>query len=200
MWRTQEGDRVLRGEEATLFQQGLSNLVFYITGFGLDEDDESDTDDWDVGVRVFDALSRHEKLGILEHVAHALLVKSVKWPPLTAVGEGAVAAVYYHLLGDVETEIDEGGTGSRQLMLAAATECDLDDDLPALDSGEFEEWRDVVELLMDRILWDRDWEEEFVKLDDPPEVARQVRDFVRIDPDLLHGCSTRPKPGTTKAH
>lgn len=187
MWRTPEGNRVLKGAEAILFQRGLAELVFWI-GF-YDGDDNSTT-----GVRVFDALIRPQKLAVLEQVARALLVKNVACPPLTAVAEGTIGAVYYQVLDYIDVEIDEGRLDVRRLTRAACKERRLKRDLPNLKSVDTEAWRDAVESLMDQVLWDRDWEEEFIKPDDHPDLAQTVRQFARIDPDYYTAVPPDPTP------
>jgi hypothetical protein len=93
---------------------------------------------------VFDRLASPEKLAVLEQVARALLVKRVPLPRHTAVNEGAMAAVYYQLLIDLEVEIDEGRKGVRRLIRRACESCDLADSLPPLRSRKLHEWRDQL--------------------------------------------------------
>ena len=124
MWRAEVGNRVLTGAEAELFREGLCSLVDW-------------TEEWPenaVGLRVFDQLSQPEKLAILDEVSRALLVKRVPCPIHTAVNEGAIAAIYYQIAGDVQLEIDEGRADLRKLILQACRECDLKDGLPRLRS------------------------------------------------------------------
>src|SRR5688572_15324641 len=98
MWRTEEGNRVLKGAEAALFREGLYSLVDW-------------TEEWPehpIGVRLFDQLNQGEKLAILDEVSRALIVRRVRCPVHTAVNEGTIAAIYYQIANDVQVEIDEG--------------------------------------------------------------------------------------------
>ena len=185
MWRTPEGVRVLSDVEAKLFLAGLSSLVGW-----LDEDEE-----WESGVKVFDRLSMPEKLALLEHVAVALLEDQGEPPKQTAVSEGAIAAVYAQLITKVDVELDDpsGGTATCDTVRKAAIAVGLDEFLPTA-GGARSAWRDLLELLLDRILWDRDWMEDWVKPDDPPEVAKWVRDFADIDADYYSAVAPDPNP------
>lgn len=200
MWRTETGDRVLRGAEAACFQWGIERLVCEFTDrlSSPGGDVLPEFEDHHVGVRVFDRLSGPERLAILEHVARALLVKSVPCPELTAVAEATIAAVYHQLFGEIDLEIDDARTDLRALLLAAAGECDYDeeggDPLPALNSDDPEPWRDLIEYLMFRILWDEDWQHEYVKPDDPPHVAEQIRAMARIDASYYTAVPPDPNP------
>lgn len=191
MWWTQEGNRVLRGAEAALFQEGLSSLVYWIGDF-------DDADGWPTGVQVFDRLSRPEQLAILEQVGRGLLVKRMPSPPLTAVNEGAIAAIYHNLMSEVEIEIDEGRRDVRRLIRAALKETGLTEEMPTLKSEEMAEWRFAIEGLVERILWDSDWAHEFVKPDDPPEMAQEIRAFGGIDEDYYIAVAPDPNPAQLK--
>lgn len=198
MWRTEIGDRGLKGTEAEVFQWGLERLVAEFTGLLWSDDDELEFEEYNVGVRVFDALSGPEKLAILEHVAHALLAKSVACPQHTAVAEGAIAAVYHQLVGEVEVGIDEEDTELRKLLLTAARECGFEEDgetsLPAEDCDDHEAWCELIEYLMFRILWDTDWENEHINPDDLPERVQKIREFAGIEPEYYTAVPSDPNP------
>lgn len=187
MWPTQLGDRVLRGAEGKLFQHGLSSLVFY-----QEQDAEND---YPVGVPVFDRLSLPEKLATLEQVAQALLVEDVPNPELTAVTEGTVAAIFAQLVDDIQSEIDEGGSRARKLARSAARASEYDDEsIPQRDCTDIDEWEELIELLMDNIFWDRDWQEEFIEPDDPPDLADHVRDRMNITVEYYTAAAPDPPP------
>jgi len=184
LWRTEIGNRVLNGAEAGLFREGLYSLVDW-------------TEDWPehpIGVSVFDQLSQTEKLAILDEVSHALLVKRIRCPVHTAVNEGTIAAIYYQIANNVQVEIDEGRTDLRKLVRKACRECGLTEGLPSLRSDEFSEWRDAIDELMFRILWDTDWEDGFVEADDPPDKANAIREFMGTDADYYTAVPPDPNP------
>ncbi|MGA2496960.1 MAG: hypothetical protein ABSH20_04430 [Tepidisphaeraceae bacterium] len=185
MWHTPLGDRVLRGTEGKLFQGGLASLVDWL----------QETDgDYCVGVRVFDTLSLHERLAVLELVGRALLLEELPCPELTAVVEGAVAAVYEQVLIDVELEIEPGREQVRRLILATARVCEvLHADSPASGSNDMDEWSTLVDALTENI-WDRDWEGQFVEPDNPPDLAEHVRDMIGIIPEYYTDVPPDPSP------
>src|SRR3954463_7842305 len=98
MWRTQHGDRVLRGHEWLLFREGLADLWQWV------EDTSDSADGYETGVDVFDALQPAQKLALLALVGRALSDQSVAPPALSAVSEGAVAAVFGHILRALHEE------------------------------------------------------------------------------------------------
>jgi len=185
MWQTSNGDRVLRDAERALFMQGMSSLVDWI----------EDTVDWEVQVGVFDRLSKPEKLAIIEQVASALVLEDVPSPPLTAVGEGSVAAIYAQLKINVDLQIDGDEDGDeRRLIVRACNERGFADEVPSVDSINSEAWHEVIDALADEILWDRDWAEAWVQPDDSPERANNVRDLARIEPDYYSAVARDPSP------
>jgi hypothetical protein len=151
--------------------------------------------DHPVGVKVFDSLSYPERLAILEQAAQALLVEDVAAPELTAVLEGAVAAVYTSLTEEVEFEVVNGGLKLRRAVLAAAKELDLlDEDAPKLKSDDSLAWRDLVQAIADTIFWDTDWEVGFLEPDDPPELAEKIRETAGISDNYYTAVPPDPTP------
>ncbi len=191
MWHTPLGNRVLRGAEGKLFQTGLESLVSWIDEFG----DEP----YRVGVSVFDSLSRPEKLAILERAARALLLEEEPMPELTAVLEGAAAAVYAQVLFEVDVEIDEGGNTVRKLIRRAAKQCDvLHESSPGTDSDDVDGWHELVETVMDSVFWDRDWEVECIEPDDLPENAAYIQGEMGIASEYYSSVGPDPSDGQMK--
>jgi hypothetical protein len=187
MWRTPLGDRVLRGEEGRLLQNGLGALVDRLDEMGGDHG---------VGVGVFDGLSLPERLAVLEQVGRALLLEVVPCPELTAVVEGAVAAVYAQVLIDLEAEIDQGQDQVRRLIRAAAEASGVPhEDAPALDYADVDEWSEVLDALTDNTFWDRDWDEQNIDPDNPPELADFLRGVAGITLQYYTNVAPDPPPG-----
>lgn len=111
MWRTQYGDRALGGAEAKVFAEALLNLLVEITEF--------DFDDYELGIKCFDTLTFGQKIYVLATIANGLFRKDVKPVELTAVLEGAIAAVFEYLRHKIIIEIDESelGTDWRELLV-----------------------------------------------------------------------------------
>ncbi len=70
MWRTQHGDRILKGAEARVFAEALLNL--------LDEVTEFDFDDYELGIKCFDTLTFGQKISVLTTIGNGLFRKVLK--------------------------------------------------------------------------------------------------------------------------
>ena len=184
VWRTQLGERVLRGGEWELFREGISVLWDMVEDAPEDDPDET-------GVVAFDRLQRNQKLAMLALVGRALRDEKVPPPELTAVTEGTVAAVFQQILDGILFEIDiadpldptvrdlevaAGWTLWRRLCIGACcaamrpeTQQSLEPEiageeelfeswwegpLPDASSADEENWESVVEWLSGRVLWE----------------------------------------------
>jgi hypothetical protein len=192
MWHTPEGDRKLSGAEGRLLKAGLTGVVER-----LKEESSGHSDQCEYGIGVFDHQTWSQRLALLEQVATYLFSDTEDTLTLTAVNESAIGAIFEHLRSDVELEV-EAPYGSRvrirELVLAAYRESrarngyDTADDLdapcsPAAD--DLEVWSDLIESLADRVLWDRDYEMEYLFMDVDPDKARTMRDHLGIDADYF---------------
>ncbi len=107
MWRTQLGERTLRGCEWELFRQGL-------WAFWDDIEVAGDVPELcRTGVAVFDRLQQASKLAMIALVGKALSADDEPRPPLTALTEGTFAAIYATIRQEIEIEIDMGQEGPR---------------------------------------------------------------------------------------
>ncbi len=88
MWHTNCGDRTLESAKARLFAEALRDFVSEL---------EADEGDYDVGLEVFDRLTYGQKVSLLSIIAAGLLKPDEPIRKLTAVVEGAIAAVFDHL-------------------------------------------------------------------------------------------------------
>jgi hypothetical protein len=176
MWRTSEGNRILRGAEWELFRAGLAVIWDEI------EDCLVDDDSFSSGIAAFDNLQPNQKLALLASVGQALRDASVPMPELTAHCEATVAAVFECIWQSVELEMGlECDTGDpnalfwRQLVLAACREINetWEESLPAPDCDEPDVWEGLVDVLAERILWDSDFDMEEDFLDREPVSAEQ---------------------------
>lgn len=196
MWWTPDGDRVLQGAEWELFRHGLACLWDSV------EESFNDPSGFQTGVRVFDVLQPSQQLAMLALVGKALSDSTVPSPELTAHSEGAVAAVFQHILvlieleTDCQAEPDDQGNSSfwRELVLAAAIQGDEDWDEPLPDAqcDDLGEWDFVLECLSGRIFWDADYEMDKTFLDAPPPRRRAVMEQMGIDPDYFLAIAPDP--------
>lgn len=188
MWRTELGERILTDGEAALFRAGLASFIVHLN---RPEDVDSLMD---IGVSAFDRLTFPEKMAMLEIVARGLLDADVPCPQLSAVSEGALGAVYYHIMAQVELEIDENRRAFRPLIREACEAMGITEDLPKPNSKRVDAWLDCVEMLMDLIFFDRDWEQENVPLDASPEIAGEFKEYFGIDDDYYSAVAPDPSP------
>lgn len=190
-WRTQLGERHVVGAEATLLRSAIAFMHDVVEAENRDR-----ADAWDYGVPVFDNLEPASKLSLLADIGEALLYET-PLPPLTAIREGAVAAIFGAIRQLLELEIDaqnvqetsEDGDDHyfyRTLVLeitnsdeAAATDneedIDEEDALPTRESSDMSDWVWLVDAISERILWDEDYLYSDELLDAAPEQARRER-------------------------
>ena len=195
MWRMQDGNRVLTEAEWTLFQAGLGLLRD-----SIEEDIRAGTNDAETGVPVFDRLTPEQKLALLADTAHALYDPATPMPHHTAANEGAIAAVFSMIRGDLETELDIAGmegeekpTEIRRMLRAVGEGSeDREEPLPDETDTDAEEWDWLLEEFEGRIFWDTDFGlgDEFLDL--PPEEARAKLQYYGIDPDYYLAVPAEP--------
>lgn len=190
-WRTQLGERHAIGPEATLIRSAIAFM------HDLVEDEIRYRDhSWTFGVPVFDNLEPTSKLSLLADVGEALL-NETPLPPLTAIKEGAVAAIFGAIRQLIELEIDvqKGEEAApdgddrcvyRKLVLEiansdegedATVEEDIDDEegMPSAESTDMSDWEWLMDAISERILWDEDYLYADELLDAAPEQARRER-------------------------
>ncbi len=173
------------------------------------------------GVRVFDQLDPKTKLAMLAFVAIALRDEQGACPELTALSEGTFAAVYGVIRQWIELEIDMGRgdpstvsdeNSMRQLVLAALSEArtQCEDQFPSVgsdqdvreeytplllgpDAEDIGDWGDVLDELMDQVLWgDRDFDDADMMLDVDPDLGHGLKAHVGIDEDYFTGVAPEP--------
>jgi hypothetical protein len=72
-------------------------------------------------------------------------------------------------------EVMPPSTAIRQLLLACCFgEDDFEDSLPGVSSEDLEEWDLILEEVVDRILWDCDYQSSNDLMDLSPDVARSA--------------------------
>ena len=198
MWHTPDGDRMLLGAEATLIKVAITGIVE-----ALKEESGGYQDQLDYGIALFDELPDSQRLVLLEQVATYLLTSTSKTLELTAVNEAAIGAIFEHVQREIDREVADcqsSATAWRAVALAAYRGCfceeegeseeveewDEVDFVPSsVDSVDRGQWRELLESLIDRILWDRDYELAATFLDAPPSESRTLKDMLGIDADYF---------------
>jgi hypothetical protein len=210
MWHTgvedtdRNGDRVLVGAELTVFAHGVASIVDLVyetlRTVSLDApltDDELDTPISgfvDTSVRLVSQMSFRELVATSYQVLRCLADATVAAPPLTAVNESMIAAVFDHVLGDIVCEIELSRNLEKQRSrdcpmrhktLAACTETGIIAGMKEAytESGSEgpvhwpmtaknrsrDKWESLIEQLKDRVLMDRDYEMYDEVADIPPD-------------------------------
>ena len=185
MYRTSMGVRTLTGAEATLFREGLARIVAMV-------DDGADDAPAGVGVAVFDALGRGQKLAMLNAVARALLLADEPAPELTAVVEGTVAAVFQYVADATRAEIQlDAPPFWRKLVLAACGQQGFEE-VPDPDCADMDEWELQMTFLEDMIFFDADWEGIDEYLDGDVPASRGLKAMMGIDDDYFVDAPLEP--------
>ena len=154
------------------------------------------------GIPIFDGLPPHARLAVLAEVGTGLLCKSKSCPPLTAINEAMIAAVFHHLTDwiqcelDREEDFDDLGDDDpyfwRELALVAFAESE-NDDLPDRSCRDDDEWELVVDGLSNRILWDNDFNSVGMFIDTDPDKAGKMREVMGVDDDYYRAIPPDPK-------
>jgi len=175
MWRTSSGERTLEGAEAKVFAEVLWDF--------LDEINLGPDDDYVLGVNIFDRLTYGQKISALSIVGKGLLTDSSP-VPLTAVLEGTIAAIYQHMKICIIIELDEPefGTTWRKKVVSAREESG-GEEIPSHDCTDINEWDIEVDCLEDYILWDADYEDEDLFIDDFPEKTTAMKKMLGVSKD-----------------
>ncbi|MBW4528218.1 MAG: hypothetical protein KME18_24055 [Phormidium tanganyikae FI6-MK23] len=179
-WHTHIGDRILTGIEAEVYLIAMQHAIDYLED-AIEYDDDFDVKTYD---RIFDLASFDQKILLLHTCLSALLKPDVKILELSNVLEAAAYFPFAFLRRRIAEEIElsqgdwldeeddeELGYFYRRLVWKAfeeyvlpnwkATEEEygVDEDEAAFNdrSNNLELWDEVIEELIDRIFWDRDW-------------------------------------------
>lgn len=179
MWRTPIGNRVLRGSEATLFAMGALRLLPM-----LGETDYSPT----TSAKAFYRLSRGQQLIVLNLVVEAMFRRSIETPQHTAANEACIAAVYDGVRGLLADEIHSDsplqGGPVRHLIRRTMWRFSGDAAIPWVGEDDIDEWDCCIETLLDRILWDRDFEDDLTEVMESQDVELALK-LMRITPEYF---------------
>jgi hypothetical protein len=180
MWRTECGERILEGAEAILFAEALSSL--------LDEAILGHFDFYEFGIECFDNLTFGQRISVLAIIGNGLLRKDVPLVRLTAVLDGAIAAVFKHIENEIAYDIDEPESRShwRELVVAARKQIGGEiEEILESTCTDMDKWKIEVEKLSDTILWDTNYEDAKLYMDFPPEKSKDLREQAGIPDDYF---------------
>ena len=180
MWRTECGDRTLEGAEAVLFAKALSSL--------FNEAMMGTLDYYKFYIESFDNLTFGQRISVLEIIGNGLLREDVPLVRLTAILDGAIAAVFKHIKNEIAYEIDEpeSRTNWRELVVAARNQIGGEiEEIPETTCTDMAKWKVELEILSDAILFDTDYEDSKLYTDFPPEKSKELREQMDIPDDYF---------------
>lgn len=136
----------------------------------------------------FERLPKAQQLVVIRDTLRALRDPASTAPGLTAANEGALAEMVPYVRAELDCEFERIyddaqtplSTRVRQLLRAYVLTLPKDHmpDPPALNSEDMGQWRDIIDLLDESLLWDRDWDDS----DDPQDSWDPARgDYFRVD-------------------
>lgn len=200
-WHTEIGDRCLTGLEARLIREIVGYMDDIIAG---ELEYDGDNNGLDYGIPVFDKLAPAQKLALLEEVLRQLLNPTEKIHELTAMNEGAIAAIYaavgQMVVSEIEMESDLEDMGLvdaqhwRKLLLdvVQADACPSSE-LPAATCRDEGEWECLLDSIAMRVLWDDDYMDADALLDATPDSTRRYRRKLGIERDYFIAVAPDPK-------
>ena len=178
-WKTSIGERVLIGAEAFLFASTLAAIVQAASvahtttpsdGSGKHANKPKKLSGGGnllaPGV-AFEKMNYGQQCTVLEEVARGLLTSTDTCPRLNHLNEAAIYFVFKFLIKAFHNDVDTAKDQYGEMIIAAYKQCsagvdDVESSLTsaglAMDSTDPEQWKDGLEALADRILWDRDFE------------------------------------------
>lgn len=188
MWHTVMGDRILEGKEASLFAESALDLTWTLELF---------ENEYDLNIRVFDSLTYNQKIWILLIIVKGLLQPKFPLVELTAINEGAIAAVFEHLKAQVCCEIDmEESSDWRGLIRETLGYANFRG-MPRLRSRKTDEWEFAIDRLSGRVLWDSDYLAAYT-MDTAPEKASFVKAALGIADEYFMDVPKDPDDAQTR--
>ena len=195
MWATSDGLRVLKGAERELFVEGAKILLEndLIALSYESEGADSDFVDGVTGVEVFDSMPPRQRIWSLGAVLLYLVYEDIPAPEAMAWMEATIYAVYRTIALEIGCEIDDtDDEGLVSLKLQTMVQTAIDSrgcwDLWDDEDGFVPSWNDNVEMLVDQILWDRDFQMAREFLDADPDRAANAKAMMGISDQYFIAC------------
>lgn len=175
MWQTVMGDRILEGDEAQLFAEIALDFTQTL---------EACENEYDLNIPVFDSLTYNQKIWVLLVIVKGLLQQKFPAVELTAVNEGAIAAIFEHLKAQVCCEIDMKLPSNWRILIREALVYAGFKGMPRLRSRKTGEWEFAIDRLSGRVLWDSDYLAAYT-LDTAPENASLIKAAMGINDEYF---------------
>lgn len=177
-WHAPEGEIKLQGKEAAIFRDSILTMCDTICG---EDNDEECTFG---GAKVFDRLTRTQKLASLEKVSHYLFHATSECLELSAWSEATLASILQQIRILVHLELDAGESNYFRKFLSEHLEYEIE----SSDWNDITEWESALDAYESRFLWDMDFENETIS-DLPPEHAKYQRRTFGIDDNYFSSIS-----------
>jgi hypothetical protein len=211
MWHASSGKTTFSGPYGLMLAEGIGQMLEEMND--LHEMDE----EYEIGLRAFDALTREQKIWSLRQVAFGLLDEKTSIIALTAYLEATIAAIFNHIDTSIQFELDiETDRESdpvddydyffwRKLVLAAFESvggnspeiCESDDELLTAECRDIQEWQFAFEVIEGHVLWDADYEDDDM-VDMTPEHGAAARNMFGIADGYYVSVPDDPKPNVAK--
>jgi len=211
MWHASSGKTTFTGPYGLMLAEGISYLLEEMNDLYVLEDE------YKIGIRAFDALTREQKIWSLRQVAFGLLDEKTPIIALTAYLEATIAAIFNHIDTSIQFELDmEADHKSdpddeydyffwRKLVLAAYESvggnnpefCESDEELLTPECRDMQEWQLAFDMIVEHVLWDADYEDDDM-VDMTPEHGAAVRNMFGIADGYYVSVPDDPKPNATK--
>lgn len=183
MWHAPEGQTTFTGPFAIALAYSIWDMISEL---------EANLEEPDVcchGHRAFDRLTSEQKAWAIHQVAFGLLDKKTEIVPLMAYVEATVATIFRRMEENIDGEIqltpdypDEDYSSLRRAVLGAyelaggnSPDMLMDDEEPLrVECDVLGEWKSVIEMLEESILWDSDYDLDVFD-DMPPQQGGQLK-------------------------
>ncbi|XZE52587.1 hypothetical protein SH139x_004289 [Planctomycetaceae bacterium SH139] len=223
MWHTPTGKRVVDGVEAELIRESISTILEQLLCSSLECEDfcfQSGIEVFDC-LPLSQKLASLELAGrhLLTDTEDALPLTAVNESVVGVIFENIRQHIeteidtercYEACFGDEDSAWEEDSQDCfpgdrywrRQVLVTCrqtlgkdpAKQCLASEfDWPPVECDDLQRWDVLIELLADRILWDRDYEMAEAFLDDAPENATAKKLMLGIDEDYFTGLAPDPR-------
>lgn len=196
MWHSSRGERTLTGNEAKLVREAVLTMVDELQVV-------PQLQPILLGTFLWDSMTAHQQLAMLDQVSLYLLKPTEVTMELTAAAEATVAAIYKYALTRIEIEVDVTRLGTpesdwREMLLNAIEERFPESNQVSqadLWNDELSFWNEMIEKLVDEVLWDRDFEMEALFLDISSDQADSMKQYMGINTDYYRVAADEVHPG-----
>jgi hypothetical protein len=184
---------------ATVFRRGLREVVEFVCGHMSIVRDR-----YEWGSPLFARLTNRQKTAMLAIVGEALLVEEVPPPQLTAVVDATLNEILNGFTTAICVESDSRSvdesewSGECRRALRSIFEPEWTDQ--QMEECTTQEWLEMVANLRECVLWDEDFLDEDLYLDQSPEFAGGLKEAMGIRSDYFTAAAPDPNDEELARH